>query len=57
MLKDLCRTVHLAQNGNHLIVNEFLELSQVARHVHFQLCSDLQNTYTEEKQVKYQTKD
>lgn len=41
MFKDLCRTVHLAQDDNHLIVDEFLELSQVAGHVHFQLRSDL----------------
>lgn len=43
MIKDLCRTVHLAQNDNHLLVDELLELSQVARHVHFQLCSNLHN--------------
>lgn len=41
MFKDLCRTVHLAQDDNHLVVDEFLELSQVAGHVHFQLRSDL----------------
>lgn len=44
MFKDFCRTVHLTQNDNHLIVDVLLELSQVARHVHFQLCSDLENT-------------
>lgn len=41
MFKDLCRTVHLAQDDNHLVVDEFLELSQVAGHVHFQLRPDL----------------
>lgn len=44
MFKDLRRTVHLTQDDNHLFVNEALELSQVARHVHLQLCSDLWNT-------------
>lgn len=44
VVKDFRRTVHLAQNGNHLIVDELLKLSQVARHVHFQLCSYLHNT-------------
>lgn len=44
VVKDLRRTVHLAQNDNHLIVDELLELSQIACHVHFQLCSDLKNT-------------
>lgn len=44
VIKDLRRTVHLAQDDNHLIVDELLELSQVACHVHFQLCSDLKNT-------------
>lgn len=43
VIKDLRRTVHLAQNDNHLIVDELLKLSQVACHVHFQLCSDLRN--------------
>lgn len=41
MFKDLCRTVHLAQDDDHLFVDELLELSQVAGHVHFQLGSDL----------------
>lgn len=41
VFKDLRRTVHLAQDDNHLIVYELLELSQVAGHVHFQLSSDL----------------
>lgn len=44
MFKDLRRTVHLTQDDNHLFVNEALELSQVARHVHLQLGSDLWNT-------------
>lgn len=35
MVKDLCGTVHLAQNDDHLIINELLELSQVANHLHF----------------------
>lgn len=43
VIKDLRRTVHLAQDDNHLIVDELLELSEVARHVHFQRCSDLRN--------------
>lgn len=34
MFKDLSRTVHLTQDDDHLFVNEALELSQVARHVH-----------------------
>lgn len=44
MFKDLRRTVHLTQDDDHLFVNEALELSQVARHVHLQLGSDLWNT-------------
>lgn len=44
VIKDLRRTVHLAQNDYHLVVNVLLELSQVACHVHFKLCSDLQHT-------------
>lgn len=49
VVKDLRRTVHLAQNDNHLIVDELLELSQIACHVHFQLCSDLKNTSRTER--------
>lgn len=45
VIKDLCRTVHLAQDHNHLIVYEFLELPKVACHAHFQLCSDLHTKY------------
>lgn len=41
MFKDLSRTVHLTQDDDHLFVNEALELSQVARHVHLQLRSNL----------------
>lgn len=48
MFKDLCRAVHLAQNDDHLIVNELLEFPQVACHVHLQLCSDLRDTCTRE---------
>lgn len=44
MLKDLRCTVHLAQNHNHFFVDELLELAKVARHVHFQLGSDLWDT-------------
>lgn len=48
MFEDLRRTVHLAQDDDHLFVDEALELPQVARHVHLQLCSDLWNTRTGE---------
>lgn len=41
MVKDLSGAIHLTQNGNHLIVDKLLELSQVACHMHFQLCADL----------------
>lgn len=47
VIKDLCRTVHLAQNDNHLVVDELFELSQIACHVHFQLCADLQSKHTD----------
>lgn len=47
VVKDLSRTVHLAQNNNHLFVDELLELSQVACHVHFQLCPDLWDTISQ----------
>lgn len=49
MIKDLCRTVHLAQNDYHLIVDELLKLSQVTRHVHLQLCSDLRRTQSRKR--------
>lgn len=47
MFKDLCGTVHLTQDDNHLFVNEALELPQVACHVHFQLCPDLRDTMSQ----------
>lgn len=52
VFKDLCRTVHLAQNENHLIVYELFELSQVACHVHFQLSSNLRNKSREETNLQ-----
>lgn len=41
MVKDLCGAVHLAQDDNHLIIDELLELPQVANHLHLQLCANL----------------
>lgn len=52
MFKDLCGTVHLAQNDNHFIVDELLELSQVACHVHFQLGTDLQVAHIQRNKQK-----
>ncbi len=41
MVKDLRGAVHLAQDNNHLIIDELLELPQVANHLHLQLCANL----------------
>ena len=41
MVKDLGGTVHLAQDDDHLVVDELLELPQVAPHLHLQLGADL----------------
>lgn len=41
VFEDLGGTVHLAQDHNHLVADELLELGQVADHLHLQLGSDL----------------
>jgi len=41
VVKDLGGAVHLAQDDDHLVVDELLELAQVARHLHLQLGADL----------------
>lgn len=41
MIKDESGFVHLAQDEEHLIVNELFVLLQVTVHVLFQLCADL----------------
>lgn len=41
MVEDKGRLVHLAQDEQHLVINEFLELFQVAIHLFLQLISDL----------------
>lgn len=56
VFKDLRGTVHLAQDDNHLVVDELLELSQVARHVHFQLGSDLRVTVKTRRNVSKKTR-
>lgn len=46
VVKDLGGTVHLAQDDDHLVVNELFELPEVTRHLHLQLCADLRGTMT-----------
>lgn len=41
MVEDLGGAVHLAKDNNHLIIDELLELSQIANHLHLQLCPNL----------------
>lgn len=41
MVKDECGFVHLAQDQQHLIVDELFVLLQVTVHVLLQLCTDL----------------
>jgi hypothetical protein len=41
MVKDEGGLVHLAQDEQHLVIDEFLELLQVAVHLLLQLISDL----------------
>lgn len=41
MIKDESGFVHLAQDEEHLIVNELFVLLQITVHVLFQLCADL----------------
>lgn len=41
VIKDESGFVHLAQDEEHLIVNELFVLHQVTVHVLFQLCADL----------------
>lgn len=41
VVKDECGFVHLAQDQQHLIVDELFVLFQVTVHVLFQLCTDL----------------
>lgn len=41
VVKDEGCFVHLAQDQQHLVVNELFVLHQVAVHVLFQLCTDL----------------
>ena len=46
MVKDLSGAVHLAQDDDHLVVDELLELSEVTGHLHLQLCADLRGRAT-----------
>ena len=41
VVEDLGGAVHLAQDDDHLVVDELFELPQVAHHLHLQLCADL----------------
>lgn len=41
MIKDECGLVHLAQDEQHLVVDELFVVLQLALHVLLQLCADL----------------
>ena len=47
VIKDECCLVHLAQDQQHLVVNELLVLHQVTAHMLLQLCSDLTGQHSQ----------
>lgn len=52
VLEDLGGTVHLAQDHQHLVADELLELRQVANHLHLQLGSDLRRVEVQKVAVQ-----